>query len=88
VPLPVAGPLEARALTGLGADAAAPARVDRDRRLRPALEADPALEHGRVDENAAAFAAFQQTFFQQLLVGQHHGVARHAELIGQPARRR
>ena len=79
-------------------DVALPRRVKLDvllpvRRIVFAVEADrldahASVEHGFVDVIAAALARDQVTLVDQLLVGQHHGIARDAEMARQFARRR
>ena len=86
--LPVGALLDVALLGGPEAEAARPFRRRQRRFVRRRSALDPAGEDVGVDEVALALARDQIAFVDQLLVGDDHRIARHAELGRHvPARR-
>ena len=78
--LPIRGPSEALLHRSLESDFPSQPRIHSDLRNRHFVQAYPSGKDIRCNEDAAPFAALQQVFAKQLIVGQHYRVARDTEL--------
>ena len=83
--VPVAGLLDGALLRGLEGQPLIPVEAVGLDVIEAHRRVGATLENLGIDEVTAALAGDQKAVFQQLLIGQHHGIARDIQLAGQLA---